>query len=372
MFRALHLGDLLCSVPALRALRRAAPQAHIALVGLPWARSFVSRFSAYVDELVEFPGYPGFPEREATAAALQAFLSGMRRRSFDLALQLHGTGDDINDIVMDFGARRCGGFHPSGESAPGQWFLPWPEQEPEIHRYLSLMRLLGATELDERLEFPLGDEDREQALALLRELGLRSGRFLCVHMGARLRSRRWPTERFAQVVEYFAAAGWPVVLTGAAEETALIESAGARLSPRLRSRVHSLLGRTSLGGVAALVAHSRALLSNDTGLSHVAAAVGTPSVIVSSGGDARRWAPLDRQRHQVLWRDLPCRPCAHENCPIGHPCALYIGPEEVIEAIKALLRNTETTHGHGKSTPAAHPHLAGSRQLSVLSEPGAA
>src|SRR5690349_23412729 len=118
VLRALQLGDLLCSVPAFRSLRAAFPQAHIALIGLPWSKAFVNRFRRYLDEFIEFPGYPGLPERPAAAAATPDFLAIMQRRRFDLALQMHGNGRYTNQLLPLLGARVTAGFVQPGSHCP--------------------------------------------------------------------------------------------------------------------------------------------------------------------------------------------------------------------------------------------------------------
>src|SRR2546421_4547819 len=115
VFRALQLGDLLCAVPALRALRAGAPDSRITLIGLPWAAEFAQRFSRYIDDFLPFPGFPGFPERDAPAQALVDFLHEARRRSFDLVIQLHGSGQFSNPLVQLMRPRRMVGFfEPDG------------------------------------------------------------------------------------------------------------------------------------------------------------------------------------------------------------------------------------------------------------------
>src|SRR5690606_8920872 len=87
VFRALQLGDMLCAVPSLRALRERWPHAKVALIGLPWQRELLARFPEYVDDLVVFPGYPGLPEQAYDGRRLAEFLDEMNARSFDLLLQ---------------------------------------------------------------------------------------------------------------------------------------------------------------------------------------------------------------------------------------------------------------------------------------------
>ena len=105
VIRALHLGDLLCAIPAIRALRLAGPRSSIVLIGLPWAREFVRRYPHYFDDFLEFPGWPGLPEVEMTEEArarLAAFPASITQ-PFDVVLQLHGDGTLINDFASKIG-----------------------------------------------------------------------------------------------------------------------------------------------------------------------------------------------------------------------------------------------------------------------------
>ena len=336
VFRALALGDMLCAVPALRALRAFLPQAHVTLAALPWAGPFVHRFGAYVDDLLEFPGYPGCPEQEGPLEGLLDFLAAARAREFDVAIQLHGSGGMSNRVVSLMGAKRMAGFRPAGapaDPAHGPWMMPWPGSEPEIHRHLGLMAFLGVPLRGSHLELPLEAADRQACESLCTEHRLKPGGYVCIHPGARLASRRWPPERFAEVASAIARQGYPIVLTGSPGEASLT---GA-IASRLRGAI-DLAGRTSLGGMGALLSQSALVVCNDTGVSHIAAAVGAPSVVVASGSDVRRWAPLDAARHPVVWHDMPCRPCAHEACPYEHHgCAMGVTVEAVVTRALRLL-----------------------------------
>src|SRR5258708_857344 len=126
VFRALQLGDMLCSVPALRALRAAAPRAYITLIGLPNAAQLVRRFRHYIDELLVFPGAIGFPEQPPQPHLWPAFVEAAHARAFDLAIQLHGSGELSNPVVRKLGARRFAGFcttQTGAEDVHGQWLL---------------------------------------------------------------------------------------------------------------------------------------------------------------------------------------------------------------------------------------------------------
>lgn len=307
VFRALQLGDLLCSVPALRALRLAAPRAEIALIGLPWAEGFVSRFSRYIDRFFAFPGFPGLPERDVRTREVPRFIARMQSQRFDLALQLHGDGRITNPLVALFNARATAGFFsPTGYCPDPALFLPYPEDKPEPERLLTLSRFLGAPAAGRALEFPVLPEDRAALATLPEAEALRPGEYVCVHAGAREHARRWPARHFTAVADALAQQGLTVVLTGAREETSLTR----RIARAMHAPCIDLCGRTSLGTLAALLETARLLVCNDTGVSHLAAALGTPSLVVFTASDPRRWAPAARARHRILWRPA-ARAAAH-------------------------------------------------------------
>ena len=336
VLRALQLGDMLCAVPALRALRQACPRARITLAGLPWAREFAARFRRYVDDFLEFPGYPGLPERACEARRIPEFLSRVQSRGYDVALQLHGSGRLTNAVVALFGARQCGGYYePCGGYCPDrQWFFPWREDEHEIVRSVRLMRELGIAACDTTLEFPVTADDRNAWAALVARSSIDSARYVCIHPGSQLPSRRWGDEHFAAVADALASDGYQVVVTGTAGENALARS----ITAAMRHPAVDLSGATTLGALAVLIRHARLLVANDTGVSHIAAAVRTPSVIACCGSDFRRWAPLDTERHRVLHHPVACRPCAYETCPTGHPCATGLAAAAVIGEARSMLR----------------------------------
>ncbi|MFM8322530.1 MAG: glycosyltransferase family 9 protein [Chloroflexota bacterium] len=350
VFRALQLGDSLCAVPAWRALRGAFPQAHITLIGLPWAQGFVHRFSHLFDDFVAFPGLPGFPERSPDLYEFPFFLGRVQRRQFDLALQMHGDGSLSNSLVGLFAARFSGGFYlPGAFQLDPDLSLPYPQHEPEVWRHLRLVERLGLPLRGDGLEFPLFAEDRRALAALPGAAALQPDRYAVLHPGARAEQRRWPAENFARVADALAERGLAVVLTGAPSEAPLTRAVSARMHvPAI-----DLAGATSLGGLAALLDGARLLVSNDTGVSHLAAALQTPSVVLYLASDPERWAPLDRRRHRVV----RC-PVSVEDRPADVP-----GPDRVIAEVEDLLQQSLPSTGRRPAAPerpappARRPHL---------------
>lgn len=300
VFRALQLGDMLCAVPAIRALRKAYPGAEISLLGLPWASTFVERFKNYFDRFIHFPGCEGLPEQVANEQLLHAFIKQIKKEKFDLVLQMQGNGTIVNALMFLFDAKHVAGFYNDESFVASDLFLQYPTHGAEIERHIALMQHLGISSAETELEFPLTEKDHKDYADLL--IPVTEKRYVIVHAGSRGSWRQWPPQYFAALADYCIEQGLTVVITGTNEEREITQE----LIKCIHHPVIDLTGKTTLGAIAVLIKNAFMLIANCTGVSHIASAMQTPGVIISMDGEPERWSPLNKQLHRVIdWTKHP-------------------------------------------------------------------
>ncbi|MFN8123773.1 MAG: glycosyltransferase family 9 protein [Thermoleophilia bacterium] len=205
-----------------------------------------------------------------------------------------------------------------------------PDDLHEAERGLSLAAASG---------FPLpdGDDGRLRVLRDARERprGL-PARYVVLHPGASVTARRWPAHRFAALAARLAAAGTAVVVTGGPEETGLTAAVAGPAGVDLG-------GRTSLQGLAEVLAGADAVVVGNTGPAHLAAAVGCPVVwSFAPTVPAVRWHPW-RTPFTECSVPVPCAGCRARTCPVeGHPCMAGMRPRDVLRALAAYTGGGET------------------------------
>jgi ADP-heptose:LPS heptosyltransferase len=334
VFRALQLGDMLCVIPALRGLHHAYPSASITVLGMPWAKSLIERFPNYIHSFKHFPGYPGLPEQKFEPTAFAAFLNEVQQEQFDLVLQMQGNGSIVNPMVELFGGRYAAGFCLQDDYCPDKnLFLTYPTGIHEIERHLQLMKFLGIESQGADLEFPLFQKDYEEYRAA--GLQLQPGKYVCVHPGSRGAWRQWPTNYFAQLANYCAEQDLKIVLTGTKEEMGIVDD----VIKHLKYEALIAAGKTTIGAVAVLIKNSKLLISNCTGVSHMAAAFQTPSIVISMDGEPERWAPLNKKLHRTIdWTRTPQF-------------------DLVYEELKNLLYSLQGNHSRNKTISIADEHI---------------
>ena len=295
VFRALQIGDMLCSLPAIRALKHAYPGSEISLIGLPWAQLLIDRFPQYFRSLIVFPGFPGFPEQPVDKLAFADFLKYVQEQEFDLALQMQGSGTISNPLVDLFAAKNVAGFFNPGEYCPNSdLFIKYPSNIHEIERHLQLIKVLGIGSATKDLEFPVTQKDEEDLIKT--GLTVVPKKYVIIHPGARGANRQWEPANFAAIGDYCVENGYQVVITGTKDELEIVEN----VEQLMTHKSIQAAGKTSVGAVAVLIKNAAALISNCTGVSHIASALKTKSIVISLDGEPFRWGPLNTELHKTI------------------------------------------------------------------------
>lgn len=328
-----HLGDVLMATPLMRALKAWAPHAALTVWCRPASAEALVR-QPYVDavELADVPWIrPGTGARENLAACLDLALA-LRARRYDLAVDLryHNRLDSL--LLSWCGARARLGFDAGGFGFGLTHHAPWPVAGHEIDRGAEALRGFGIRVDDVTPVFAV---TAAEAAAAARLIG-RGRPYVALHVGAGNPIKRWMPERWAWVARELArrARVRVAVLSGPGDEAAAGEAV-LRALPRA-ARI-DLRGRLRLGDLAAVIKGSALFLGNDGGAAHVAAAVGTPAVIVFAGTSlSADWVPRG-SRIAVVEKWVPCKPCHSTTCPFNVECLRAATVDEVLAASMVLL-----------------------------------
>ncbi|MFH8570050.1 glycosyltransferase family 9 protein [Streptomyces sp. NPDC017993] len=325
VLRALGLGDLLTVVPALRALRAAHP-GHELVLAAPARLADAAEATGAVDRLLP---------ASATGREVPRLL-GRLGPPPALAVDLHGNGPASHGLLQALRPERLFAYaHPAMPALSGP---VWREDEHERDRWCRLVAWYGvpADPADLRIDAPALPSPAPGAVV--------------IHPGAAAAARRWPPERFAAVARALHCAGQRVVITAGSGE--------GQLARRVAQQA-DLPSSVVLGGdvdvpfaeLAALIAGARAVIVGDTGLAHLAGALGTPSVALFGPVAPRIWGPPNLPRHRVLWHpdhiDRPLPGDAHGDRPDDR--LLRITAAEVLTAVAQLPEPDRTSAGEAEA-----------------------
>lgn len=323
------LGDTVMALPALLQLRRLVPECG----GL---------FVVCAPGLADL--FAALPIVDQTIALGAAHRAWRRIDLTRLARTRAGLGLLCNNSLRDAIAFRLAGVpRLFGAAARGRSLLLTrafrfpPRRDRELHglhhagRYLAMAYALGAPPWPGDFpEFRPAVEPETTPTEILAALAL--PRLLAVAPGAAYGdAKRWPEEHFLAVCQAWIGDGGTVALLGAKGETEVAARIAAQLPP---DQVANLAGRTGLGHLIRLLAHADACLANDSGVMHLAAAMGRPGVAVFGSTDPSATGPLS-PRWTVLHRQEPCSPCFRRTCPLGTTaCLRNLAPDDAITALR--------------------------------------
>jgi len=344
-----NMGDVLMTTPAFRALKASFPGVHLTLLTSSMGAG-VAPYVPEIDAVLTFDvPWVGLNGAVPSPDVVMALVERLRRGRFDAAILF--TVFSQNPLPAALVCYLAGIPLRLGYCRENPYGLltDWvPDREPfdgiahEVTRQLDLVAQVGARTSDDRLSLSVSDAMRAGALSKLRAAGIDPARpWLLLHPGASEARRRYPAAGFVAAGRLLAADGGQIAVTGAASERALAEDVAAGIGPGAAS----LAGSLDLGAFIGLVAEAPLLVSNNTGPVHIAAATGTPVVVLYARTNPQHtpW----RVPCRVLPFDVPAAQrsrntllvAAYRMLPAPGPDPR---PEDIVTAVRDLLPGART------------------------------
>jgi lipopolysaccharide heptosyltransferase I len=344
IFRLSALGDVINTLPALTALRRARPDAHIAWA-VEAASAGILEGHPFLDELLvsRRKTWSGALKRlrnlRQTTGEFRRFCRALREGRYDAVVDFQGNLRSAVGTWLTRAPLRIGLARRSGREF-NHLFLTFRVALPKgpmhrVERALAILRAAGIETTDAAPVIPATEADKEKVGEFLASCGLAPGGFAVIHAGTSEfgRYKQWPTERWAEAASRLSREmGLRVLLTRGPSraETEEAEAIARRAGPA--ALVAPLLSLRELGE---LYRRCRLFLSVDTGPMHLASAVGAPVVALFGPKDPRVYGPYFGPR-AIVEKPLECRPCRKRSCDDPR-CMLAIQPDEVVAAARQLL-----------------------------------
>ena len=342
VLRYRFIGDTILTVPFLRNLRRAHPDARIDLVIAPYS-SDVLRGIPYVDNLIVYDPptiHQDSGGRHQTLGSKVLFLKELRAARYDKVYILKRS---FSSALIAFlsGAKERIGFDTEHRGFLLTKRIPYSKDRHEVQNFLEILRADGVPVISEHLEAWLTEDEVSFAAKFLAEEGCQAGtRLIGVHPFSAVPERAWHADRFAGIAnELQKRHGARILLLGGQKDVV----AAADMEKQIRPRPITAAGRTSLRQTMALLSKCSLLVCNDSGVMHLAAALDVPLVALFGPQTPDLFGPWGK-RCVVATKRFHCSPCKQKfftECkpsPSGKPwCMENITEEEVLAAAAGLL-----------------------------------
>ena len=329
------VGDAIMTLPALEAVRENFPGGHITVLAKPWVAPLFENHPA-VDHVLVFHKGSG---AKAVLKEILRISRLIRKERFDLAILFQNAFEAALLAFLGRVGRRVG-YKTDGRGLLLTHGVPRTEEVLAIHQvgyYCEILRAMGWPAEDRDPVLHTDHGARAEAAAILKAEGIDPNGFIVgLSPGAVFGSaKRWPPERFARIGDR-ATEEWDarVVVFGSGGEKQI----GDRVRDAMKHDALNLCGKTSLEVAMGAVSLCRFFVTNDSGLMHMASALGLPTVAVFGSTDHVTTGP--RGNHTRIVRRPPsCAPCLKPECPIDHRCMLDITPDTVWDAMENLRRD---------------------------------